>query len=1187
MKNIYKITFLLSGLLCFGSSTYAQKTYINQEWENTSGSIGAIQRTASAIDNNENLIVVSNTINSSNNTDVLVTKYSPDGVILWQQTYNGSANGNDYGVQLKINNSNEIFIAATLEESTSLDFGILKYSPNGNLIWSNSWNGSASGVDISADIDIDNSGNIYLVGGSESSNNFSDYAIVKFNSDGVYQWYTTYDHTNLHDAATSITFNSSNLVVSGASASAPTNWDYATLEINKANGFIINTERTDVPGVGLDNVVAITSDNNNNTYLTGYVEVNGNRNIQTVKINSNFGLEWVKNFDGGLEDVAKAIGVDDFGNIYIAGTKENTNGGKDYITIKYDQNGNEIWNREFGSGGSDDVATAEHLAVSDIGDVIITGSIENNNEKKFGTVKYTSNGDLKFVKTFDAGNQNNEAKSIIVKNDNIYVSGVAELNGVNQNATVKYRNAERPIVPRIVNGIESHVKNEIIVRFDTSAIINSAVDKRGFNFGRLNEFVQPNAISQLQNVYPKISWGKLNTYKIFKHFTTADSTFINRLGDEVKIDQFWTILVINVGEENEITVCDALNANQVLFPTVKYAHTNGLVEPVSNDPFYPTQQSLMSTTYPDGHINVEPAWAIETGSDKIKIGVIDTGIKWDHEDLGGSYASYGTKVKGGYDYKIDDILKFTPNNGDPIIGGNANGHGTKVAGIIGSLRNNSNGIAGIAGGNWPYANVPPGDGQQTDPIPAEHNIGPVMHGFRALEIDFASPADEIVAAMLDAAVWTALYPESMDIINNSWKRTVEYSAETPIITAQNMLKDAHRQIFRSGVINVCSRGNEGNTKKYFPAYAEREEWVISVGGNAKGGEKHLNSSFGGDVDLIAPYDQDIVYTINNNSTTSYGDFSGTSAAAPHVTGVVGLMLSHIDWQPSTPNNLAPDDVEFLLQRYADDRDSSYGTNYANGYDDYSGWGRLDAGAVMEKIDRTQYIIKHIKTETQLPTNLSGVPQISGNFNYNDNVMPHDNYQGTIYQVPFILQNNLNSGDVILDYWPLNSYTTLLDNDISNMPGFINKEAGQMIASMNNTVGDIRGTIIHLTQDGNGNAINYWYPAAPGQLARVGYTLHLQSAYANTEENEEQILNISCFPNPSSNNVTLSFVVTENSDVDFDVVDLSGRLIYESDELNFPVGQHSINIESDQWTNGIYFIKLKANEKSKTVKFIKQ
>src|SRR5690554_6533740 len=277
------------------------------------------------------------------------------------------------------------------------------------------------------------------------------------------------------------------------------------------------------------------------------------------------------------------------------------------------------------------------------------------------------------------------------------------------------------------------------------------------------------------------------------------------------------------------------------------------------------------------------------------------------------------------------------------MGGYKNGHGTKVAGIIGALRNNSMGIAGISGGNWPYINIPPGDGTQTDTIPAENNIGPVLYGFRALEVGFASPADQIVGAMLDAAAWTNLYPESMDIINNSWKRSVEYSAETPTITAQNMLKDAHRQIFKSGVINVCSRGNEGNTKKYFPAYAEREEWVISVGGNNKDGYKHTNSSYGGDVDIIAPYDQDIVYTINNNSTNSYGDFDGTSSSAAHTSGVVGLMLSHIDWQPSTPNNLAPDDVEFLLQRYAVDiLADPQNPNYSNGYDDLSGWGRLDA-----------------------------------------------------------------------------------------------------------------------------------------------------------------------------------------------------------------------------------------------------
>ena len=247
-------------------------------------------------------------------------------------------------------------------------------------------------------------------------------------------------------------------------------------------------------------------------------------------------------------------------------------------------------------------------------------------------------------------------------------------------------------------------------------------------------------------------------------------------------------------------------------------------------------------------------------------------------------------------------------------------------------------------------------------------------------------------------------------------------------------KDAHRQIFRSGVINVCARGNDGDDKNYFPSFAEREEWVINVGGNNKEGFKHPNSNFGGDVDLIAPHDPAIVYSLNNYTTSSYQDFSGTSAAAPHVSGVVALMLSHIDWQPSTPNNLAPDDVEFLLQKYAVDvLPDNLNPNYQTGYDDYSGWGRLDAGAVMEKIDRTQYIIKHVKTETQIPTNLSGVPQASGNFFFTDNVMPFGNYQGTIYELPFVLQNNLNQGDVILNSWPLNSYTTLLDTDLSPFP----------------------------------------------------------------------------------------------------------------------------------------------------------
>ena len=83
------------------------------------------------------------------------------------------------------------------------------------------------------------------------------------------------------------------------------------------------------------------------------------------------------------------------------------------------------------------------------------------------------------------------------------------------------------------------------------------------------------------------------------------------------------------------------------------------------------------------------------------------------------------------------------------------------------------------------------------------------------------------------------------------------------------------------------------------------------------------------------------------------------------------------------------------------------------------------------------------------------------------------------------------------------------------------------------------------------------------------------------------INKCIIPNPSSNNVTVDFVLTENADVQLEVVDLSGRLVYKSEKQNYSIGQHSVNLQSNQWRKGIYFIKLKANEKSKTVKFIKQ
>lgn len=116
---------LIVGIVFISNSIFSQ-TYVNKEWDNSTGTVGSIDRTVSSLDNNENLIVVSNNLNASNNTDVLITKYSTTGAMLWQTSYNGLANGDDYGVQVKINSNNEIFVASAIQGATSVDFGILK-----------------------------------------------------------------------------------------------------------------------------------------------------------------------------------------------------------------------------------------------------------------------------------------------------------------------------------------------------------------------------------------------------------------------------------------------------------------------------------------------------------------------------------------------------------------------------------------------------------------------------------------------------------------------------------------------------------------------------------------------------------------------------------------------------------------------------------------------------------------------------------------------------------------------------------------------------------------------------------------------------------------------------------------------------------------------------------------------------
>lgn len=1163
-----KKALLLAGVFLSYAHGYAQKIYSNEEWVASTGNVSQITRTATARSGSD-VVIVSNKLNLGGNADVLVSKYTSGGTLLWEQTFNGTAGKNDYGVQLAVDNSTgDIYVAAVIGvvDNLDTDIGLLKYNSSGVLQWSDTWDAN-DGYDSPTDIALDGSGNIYMVGAAQSTSGLPDFVALKYTTSGTLLWQSYYDYAGFQDVAATVDILPTYIQVNGVSASTYYDLDNASIKLDPSDGSFLSGARVAIPGAGMDMPTDIISDANNNFYVTGRLNNGSNDDIQIYKINDNFLIDWVKTYDGGADDLSSGIGVDGSGNVYVCGTSTDANGFKHYKTIKYSASGVQQWVKEYKAEGNND-AIASGIHVEANGSLFVTGTVSEGANSYFTTVYYSTSGDIETV--FQSRNQAgySQEPKIMKSGDDIYLTGIRNTSGGSLLTAIKYSISERPLTAVMDGTTPTHMANEIVIRFGRHAVLPAAINRKEKTFGELSEFVTPATIDSLTAAYPAFNWERAKTYKIFLRMTMADSVSTSRNGHPVKVQPFWATLLINTGSYNEVNIIDSLHADSINmrgFPLIQYAQTNGVFEAQTDDTNFPSQHSLVSTTYTQGHINLNPAWSRETGNPDVKVGVYDTGVRWSHEDLGSGFGCTDCVVKGGWDYGTNASLLNTSNNGDPV------GHGTQVAGIIGALRNNNTGVAGIAGGDMDI-----------------NKKGVSIHGFRAIGLGLS--LTELCNALVEGTLSTTTgYGYGMHVMNNSWKRTVPYNSEVPVGSTQTLFEDTQREIFRNQSVFVASRGNQLDSTYYFPSYAKREYWIINVGGSNTAGAKHSGSGFGGGLDFIAPHSDSLVYSINGTADNGYSNFSGTSSSAAHASGVASLMLSYINNQPNLPNNLAPDDVEFLMQRYAKDRNNTTNPNlgYLNGYDNLTGWGLLDAGNIMDHINRDEYIIKHYIKDTIYHAVGEVITQT---LYFQDENMPYSTYLAEIYNTPYIFDNDLYPSDQIIDYWGLNSVATCLLREIAapyTMTHVDNENGVFFNAQMANGMPIPMGSVIHLLMDTYGNPMDYWYPVAPGDSMRIGFTLHIKSDYAGMEENMNEPFSLSCYPNPTNDQLHIRFETKEHSDGYLTVYDVNGRLIHSRGLASLPSGKHELDLDASIWTDGIYFVTLNVNNTTAHAKVIKR
>jgi thermitase len=312
-------------------------------------------------------------------------------------------------------------------------------------------------------------------------------------------------------------------------------------------------------------------------------------------------------------------------------------------------------------------------------------------------------------------------------------------------------------------------------------------------------------------------------------------------------------------------------------PGVRYAEPNYIYRAL----LIPNDPFFATKQWGPQKINAPAAWDTTTGSLSSIIAILDTGITSAHPKFSGKILAGGT-------------------NCTPDIGGveDANGHGTHVAGIAAATGNTGVGIAGMA---W---------------------VSPILP---IKVVDSTGRADSFwVACGIDAGRIYAIANPTTRVVEN-----LSLGGEGYAI----VMKDAIDAAIQNNVLIVAASGNTGKATILFPA---GYPGVMAVGATTPTNDRAAFSSYGSYLSVVAP-------GVDIYSTWLGGGYiflSGTSMAAPHVSGVAALVRG-------LNQGLTPAQVRAQIEQTATRLSPS-------GFDPQFGWGLVNAAAAVGPAGSSSY-----------------------------------------------------------------------------------------------------------------------------------------------------------------------------------------------------------------------------------------
>lgn len=354
------------------------------------------------------------------NGDCTTIKYDRFGVMQWVARWNGPDNYWDYGADLAISSSGELYVAAyayggpravllkydagggllwnrilsdgigvavALDSQENVyfaasaggyprDLSLWKFDAAGNEQWYRGYDGPAASHDNLVDLAIDDEDNIYILGQVRNATDGDEIALLKYSPAGAVQWARLYSD-GIDNAVSGLALDSiGNVYVGARTRLTYTEHELMMLKYG-ADGTLLYRRAQAGPTAGEAYPHGIAVDSADHVVMTGWTQSNlGGAHWTTVKYDAVGNQLWVRhhlNTVGDWNVPMAGVQFDASNNVFVGGYATGSGGDADLLVIEYDSDGDVVWQTWFaGSGGFFD--GAQDMVVDNRGIIHIVGS---------------------------------------------------------------------------------------------------------------------------------------------------------------------------------------------------------------------------------------------------------------------------------------------------------------------------------------------------------------------------------------------------------------------------------------------------------------------------------------------------------------------------------------------------------------------------------------------------------------------------------------------------------------------------------------------------------------------------------------------------------------------------------------------------------------------------------------------